>query len=485
MVTHDGPICVPVVLSGGMGTRLWPLSRKSYPKQFHNLSSDRLSLIQETLLRVAGRENFATPIVVCNENHRFLVAEKLQQIGLEDTKILLEPVAKDTAAAIAAAAVFIEREYGAKAQMLVLPSDHIIQKVDAFLEGVEQARVTARAGYLTTFGIKPDRPETGYGYIKHGQSVDGDSIFRVERFVEKPDIQRANHYLKAGNYLWNSGMFCFPVALLLRELAEHHPQIANLLPTLAEKSKVERDFTWLDAQTFKQMPEISIDYALMEKTQKAAVVPMDCGWTDAGSWEALWLLKEKDENGNVIYGEGHHYDSESCYIWAKEGPSVATLGVKDLVIISTKDCILVADKKHAQSVKKLVKQVEATNPQLVQEYRQVYRPWGHFDNIDIGAHHQVKRITVKPGESLSLQKHFHRSEHWVIVQGTADVFCNGEKKILTAGQSIYVPVTAEHRLGNPDRTEPLVLIEVQTGERLSEEDIVRLEDTYGRIVRVV
>lgn len=475
---------VPVILSGGMGKRLWPLSRENYPKQFLNLSSEKYSLIQETALRVSDSDTFAPPVLVCNHDHRFLVAEKMQEIGVEDATIILEPCSRDTAPALAVAAEYIRRKYGEEAVMLVLPSDHIIQNRQAFLTGVEHAYRTAQAGYLTTFGIKPDRPETGYGYIKHGESIDGEGIFAVEKFVEKPNHRKAEKYVADGDYLWNSGMFCFPVQLFLEELNAHQPEMAALLPRIMASSKQDMDFMRLDEEIFARMPRNSIDYAVMEKTTRAAVVPMDCGWTDAGSWDALWRLKEKDTRGNVTYGEGHYHDTEDCYIWSKDGVPVTTLGVRDLVIISTKDCVMVADKNSAQNVKTLVEKVVKQAPELVKKYRQIYRPWGHYDSVDGGDRHQVKRITVKPGASLSLQMHYHRSEHWIVVRGTAHVVCGDEQRIVTENESVYIPSGTKHRLTNPGKI-PLELIEVQSGPYLGEDDIVRFEDTYGRIRQVV
>jgi mannose-1-phosphate guanylyltransferase/mannose-6-phosphate isomerase len=472
---------IPVILSGGMGKRLWPLSRKSYPKQFLHLGSDAFSLFEETLLRLDGCEGVEAPMIVCNEEHRFIVAEKLHRIGrIEGTTILLEPTARDTAAATAAAAAFIQQIYGEDSLMMVLPSDHLITGDESFVAGVAQARALAETGYLTTFGIKPDRPETGYGYIKYGASLDGDTIFTVEKFVEKPDARRAGTYLQSGHYLWNSGMFCLPVAPFLSELALFQPEIAARLPALTQTSVVERDYIWLDRELFSQMPDLSIDYAVMEHTKKAAVIPLECGWTDAGSWDALWELKEKDAQGNVLFGEGCHEESANCYIWAEDGPAVTTLGVKDTVIIATKDCTLVADKKHLPELKNFVKKVEQKHPDLVREYRQIYRPWGHYDRLDVSSRHKVKRITVNPGASLSLQRHFHRHEYWVVISGQAHVQIDDGHRVLHAGESLHIAPQQKHRIHNRSK-EPLMLIEIQTGEYLGEDDIQRLEDSYGRV----
>ncbi len=477
-------ILVPVILSGGMGKRLWPLSRKNYPKQFLNIHLDNMSLIQETALRVSDTEIFADPILVCNHDHRFLVAEQMQSIGMEHCTIILEPCPKNTAPALAVAAEYINRKYGADAVMLVLPSDHIIENNQKFLEAVFAAHKTAQAGYLTTFGVNPSRPETGYGYIKYGDSIDGDRVFAIAEFVEKPCLELAQKYIEAGNYLWNSGMFCFPVSLLLREIAQYQPEIAELLPKVMATALVDSDFMRLDMDIFARIPANSIDYAIMEKTSKAAVVPVDCGWTDAGSWSALWDLGEKDQAGNVSHGDNYIHESKNCYIWSQDSVPVAAIGVEDLVVVATKDCVMIAAKDKAQEVKSVVDNLERTNPDLVKKYRQIYRPWGHYDSVDSGDRHQVKRITVKPGASLSLQMHYHRSEHWIVVRGTAHVICGDKQKILRENESIYIPLGEKHRLTNPGKI-PLELIEVQSGDYLGEDDIVRFEDTYGRIVQVV
>jgi mannose-1-phosphate guanylyltransferase / mannose-6-phosphate isomerase len=389
---------VPVILSGGMGTRLWPLSRGNHPKQFLKLSRPDRNLIQETLLRVADREQFAPPIMVCNQQHRFLIAETLREIGVEDATILLEPCGKNTAPALAAAAHLVRETYGGNALMLVLPSDHIITEARAFREGVGRAQAIAAKGYLTTFGIAPKTPETGYGYIKLGKEIsEKESSYGVAKFVEKPDEATALGYLEKGGYLWNSGMFCFPAELFLGELARFRPEMAALAEQATLSRREDEDFLRLDAAAFSRITSDSIDYAVMEHTDKAAVVTLDCGWTDAGSFEALWEMHEKNEEGNVISGETHLLDTRGCYISCNDGVQVAALGIRDLVIVSTKDCIMVADRNRTQEVKELVAQVKTKNPDLIEEYRQSFRPWGNFDNIDAGNRYRVKRITVKPG----------------------------------------------------------------------------------------
>jgi mannose-1-phosphate guanylyltransferase/mannose-6-phosphate isomerase len=472
--------CVPVILSGGMGTRLWPMSRGNYPKQFLNLSTPEHSLIQETVLRVRNRDRFTAPILVCNQDHRFLVAEKLQQIQVKDATILLEPVGRNTAPALAAAAHLAVEMYGEEALLLVLPSDHIIRDKAAFLHAANEAMKVAAEGYLTTFGITPHAPETGYGYIRKGKPISKSEGFRVDQFVEKPDVKKAKQYLDSGEYLWNSGMFCLPAAFFIQELKKYQPDMASLSEKALTNAKREEDFIRLNELVFSSIKGDSIDYAVMEHTNKAAIVPVECGWTDAGSFDALWEVQEKDESGNVVHGETHLLDTQDCYISCVDGVRVATLGLKNLVIISTKDCLMVADKSRAQDVKHLVDKVKKTHPDLVEQYRQIYRPWGHYDSIDNGDRHQVKRIVVKPGASLSLQMHYHRAEHWIVVSGTAIVQREEKEEILSENQSVYIPYGCKHRLRNPGKV-PLELIEVQSGSYLGEDDIVRFEDTYGRV----
>jgi mannose-1-phosphate guanylyltransferase/mannose-6-phosphate isomerase len=474
------PVCVPVILSGGMGTRLWPMSRGNHPKQFLNLASPDLSLIQQTLQRVANRQQFTAPVIVCNEQHRFLVAENVQNIGITDAAIMLEPVGRNTAPAVAAVAHYIRAHYGDQALMLVLPSDHIITHDGAFLKAVNEACHTATAGYVATFGITPHLPETGYGYIKYGKAITKGKSFKVERFVEKPDLKTAKQYLASGDYVWNSGMFCFAAGVFLAELEAYQPEMAALCEKAAAGREEGRDFIRLHEKSFAKIKGDSIDYAVMEHTKQAAVIPVECGWTDAGAFDALWEIHEKDSKGNVVSGETYLLDTQECYISCNEGVQVATLGVKNLVIVSTKDCVMIADKSRAQDVKTLVEQIRLKNPSLIDQHRQVSRPWGHYDSIDNGKRYQVKRIVVKPGARLSLQMHYHRAEHWVVVSGTALVTRDDKQELLTENQSVYIPCGAKHRLENLGKI-PLELIEVQAGSYLGEDDIVRYEDTYGRV----
>lgn len=475
---------VPVILSGGMGTRLWPMSRSHYPKQFLKLASEDYTLIQQTMLRVADRDVFEAPVFVCNENHRFLLAENVQELEIEDAEILLEPKGRNTAPALAIAAHYVRQNYGDDAVMLVLPSDHIIENIAAFREAVLKAAQSALAGNLTTFGITPSCAETGYGYIKYTEKEIAEGTHKVDSFVEKPDEKTAEKYLASGEYVWNSGMFAFPVGVLLEEILEHRPDIAQTTARAYNSMREGEDFTRFDAGDFAKIPAESIDYAVMEKTTKAAVVPVDCGWTDAGSFDALWRIKDKDKAGNVSEGENILEDSKDCYVHSKDGVKVAMLGVKDLIVISTKDCVMVADRNNAQDVKQLVDRLKVEDPKLVDEYRQMSRPWGNYDSVDSGERHQVKRITVKPGASLSLQMHYHRAEHWIVVKGTAIVTVDDTRKIVSENESVYIPCGAKHRLVNPGAI-PLELIEVQAGSYLGEDDIVRFEDTYGRITEVI
>ena len=463
-----------------MGTRLWPMSRGNHPKQFLNLSSPKYSLIQETVLRVRDSKKFLPPVVVCNEAHRFLAAETMLAVGIDDVTILLEPCPRNTAAAIGTAAEYVKRRYGESTLMLVLPSDHIIKKLPSFRDGVDRAISTAQKGYLVTFGIKPDSAHTGYGYIKEGKNINvRQKSYEISQFVEKPDKRTASKYVKSGDYLWNSGMFLLPVDLFLAELTKHQRKVANACKASIKNMREETDFIFLPEGDFAKSPHISVDYAVMEPTDRAAVVSLDCGWNDAGSWDALWDIATKDKRGNAVNGDAYLMGTTNSYIFSQDGPTIATLGVDNLAIIGTKDSVLIAHKDRAQDVKRLVERVRKGNEELVESYRQVYRPWGFYDSIDNGPRHQVKRIQVKPGAKLSLQMHYHRSEHWVVVSGTALVTCGDKQQILSENQSIYIPYGVSHRIENPGKV-PLDIIEVQSGAYLGEDDIVRFEDVYGR-----
>ncbi len=467
----------PVILSGGAGTRLWPLSRELYPKQLLPLVSDR-SLLQDTLARVIG-DRFAAPVVVCNDDHRFIIAEQLRQLDLKPGAIVLEPAARNTAPAVAAAATLILRD-DPDALLLVLPSDHIIRDVAAFVRAVEIAASAARSGRLVAFGLASKHPETGYGYIRRGGPLAGvRDAYDIERFVEKPDLATAQTYLADGAWSWNSGMFLFPARLYLDELTSHQPKIAAAAARAVDGATKDLDFLRLDKAAFEDSPSLSIDYAVMEKTKRAAVVPADLGWNDVGAWSALWDVGVRDASGNVMIGDVIAHDTTNAYLRTSDGMLLATVGLDNIVVVVTDDVVLAAAKDRAQDVKKIVDALKAKSRSEASLHTTVHRPWGNYRGVDSGARFQVKRIVVKPGAKLSLQKHARRAEHWVVVQGTARVTRGEDTLILRENQSTYIPVGTVHRLENIG-TDDLHLIEVQSGGYLGEDDIVRLEDTYGR-----
>jgi len=470
------PTIYPVILSGGSGTRLWPLSRDLLPKQLLPLVKEK-SLLAQTALRVSG-DPFARPIVICNQEHRFLVAEQLRSIGVTPETIIVEPVGRNTAPAIAVAAAYL-RARDPQALMLVLPSDHVIQDEAAFGRAIGVAARAAAAGHLVTFGIMPTAPETGYGYICSSTAVETiEGAFRIARFVEKPDVETAADYLAQGNWSWNSGMFVYPAGLVLDELARFEPGIVTAATQALARGQNEAGFIQLDRDSFAGAPSKSIDYALMERTERAAVVPASLGWSDVGSWSALWDLGDKDKTANVTIGDVLVEDTDGCYL-RSDGPLVATVGLKDAIVVATGDVVLAAAKDRAQDVKTLVTRLrEAGRPEAV-SHIVVNRPWGTYQTVDSGPGFQVKRITVKPGAKLSLQKHAKRAEHWVVVNGMARVTRDDEILMLGANMSTFIPLGAVHRLENPG-TELLELIEVQCGGYLGEDDIVRLSDDYGR-----
>ena len=466
----------PVLLSGGSGTRLWPLSREAYPKQFLALAGDD-SMLQATWLRVAELAD-AAPIVVAGEDHRFLVAEQLRQVGAPTPAILLEPVGRNTAPAIAAAALQALRD-GDDPLLLVLPSDHVVRDADAFRAAVRAAMPAAEQGALVTFGIVPDAPETGFGYIQaeQGVSVVGGGVRKVLRFVEKPDAAIAQGYLDAGGYYWNSGMFLFRASRYLEQLRCHRADILDAVQQAFDGAQRDGDFIRLDQAAFAACPADSIDYAVMERTDAAMVLPVDIGWNDVGSWSALWDVSAQDADGNAHHGDVIAIDSRNSYVWARR--LVALVGVDDLVVVETDDAVLVARKDKVQQVKDVVTQLKAGQRSQAALHREVHRPWGSYDSIDADAGFQVKRIKVKPGARLSLQSHTRRAEHWIVVRGTARVTRDNDVFELFANQSTYIPIGAKHRLENPG-TEMLELIEVQSGDYLGEDDIIRYEDVYGR-----
>lgn len=461
----------PVILSGGSGTRLWPLSREAYPKQFLPLAGE-LTMLQATWQRVAPLAARG-PLVIANEEHRFVAAEQLQQVGAEPAAIILEPVGRNTAPAIAVAALEATRD-GADALLLVLPSDHVITDEAAFRAAVQAAAGAAEAGKLVTFGIVPTGPETGYGYIK---AADGQGLRAVERFVEKPDLETASGYVSSGQYYWNSGMFLFKASRYLQELERFQPAMLAGSRSAWQQARRDADFTRLDKDAFSAVPSDSIDYAVMEKTADAVVIPLDAGWNDVGSWTALRDVSQQDGDGNAHHGDVIAIDCRNTYAYAQR--LVALVGLDDVVVVETDDAVLVGKADRMQDVKAVVAQLKAEGRGEATWHRKVYRPWGAYDSIDKGERFQVKRITVKPGGTLSLQMHHHRAEHWIVVSGTAEVTRGDEVILLSENQSTYIPLGVTHRLRNPGKL-PLELIEVQSGSYLGEDDIVRFEDTYGR-----
>jgi mannose-1-phosphate guanylyltransferase/mannose-6-phosphate isomerase len=467
---------IPLILSGGSGTRLWPVSRRNLPKQFLSLTGQG-TLFQQTLARVQLLPEVAAPIVVASEDHRFLAAEQLFESGIEDATIVLEPVARNTAPAIALGALqAVERD--AEAILLVLPADHLIGDTESFTEGVQKALPVARQGWLATFGIRPDRPETGFGYIRRAESV-GDGAYRVDQFVEKPGFDTAEAYLADGGYDWNSGMFLFKASRYLEELEEHAPAMLAAVRLAHASAKKDLDFVRIDAGAFAKVPDNSIDYAVMEKTQRAAVIPVTCDWSDIGSWSALWLAGARDAQGNLREGDTITVDTSNSLLRSHERHLLATVGVDNLIVVTTPDATLVAHRDAAQDVKRVVDELKAAGRSEHSLHRVVRRPWGSYDSLESGERFQVKRIMVKPGASLSLQKHHHRAEHWIVVSGTAEVTCDERVFLLGENQSTYIPLGSVHRLRNPGKV-PLEIIEVQSGSYLGEDDIVRLEDVYGR-----
>ena len=465
---------VPVVLCGGSGTRLWPLSRESFPKQFLRLHGEH-SLLQQTLLRCAGLSE-ARPLLLTGEATRFIVSEQLHEIGIDDATLMLEPVQRGTAPAIACAALQLANVLG-DALMLVLPSDHVVRDADAFRHAVRKAADAAREGWLTSFGIPPTAPETGYGYLRAGAEIADDS-FRIDAFLEKPDRETAQRLIANGRCFWNGGMFVFRCSDLLNELQQHAPAVLNACREAVTKSTIDGRFVRLDTDSYAHSPDISIDYALMERTSNAAMVTLDAGWSDIGSWASVWDSAEHDDAGNSAQGDVLLDDCRNCHVHAGKR-LVSAIGLDDIVIVDTDDALLVLPKERAQDIRRIVKRLQTEDRSECSTHRQVMRPWGSYDAIGHGPRFQVKRITVKPGAKLSLQMHHHRAEHWIVVSGTARVVDGEREYLLTENQGTYIGVGVVHSLENPGKI-PLELIEVQSGSYLGEDDIVRLNDIYGR-----
>lgn len=460
---------LPIIMCGGSGSRLWPLSRTAFPKQFLSLSSEN-TLLQETVLRLEEL-NSEVPLFICNEEHRFIVAEQLRQQQLSHSGILLEPIGRNTAPAIALAAIKALAD-GSDPLLLVLAADHVIQNIDAFTQSIQCSQTLAEQGKLVTFGIVPTQPHTGYGYIKKG--LPRGNGFEVAQFVEKPDLVTAQRYLASGSYLWNSGMFLFKASRYIEELQKYRPDIYEACLQASSGSQSDLDFIRVNSAAFAACPDESIDYAVMEQTQDAVVIPMDAGWSDVGSWSSLWEINTKDSQGNAVRGDVMLENTQNSYVYS-QNRLVATVGVDDLVVVETKDAVLVAHKDKVQQVKKIVERLKADKRCEYLQHREVFRPWGSHDAIAKGERYHVKKVVVKPGQKTALQKHFHRAEHWVVVSGTAKVYNDGDSYLVSENESTFIPIGAAHSFENPGKI-PLVIIEVRSGSYLQEDDIIRLDD---------
>ena len=474
----DSPALLPVILCGGTGTRLWPLSRASYPKQYWALADNAdETLLQLTHRRLEGLPGLGSPLLICNEDHRFVVAEQMRQIGVEPESILLEPMGRNTAPAVCVAALRATAR-GDDPLLLVLAADHVIRQPEAFRQAIAAGIPSAIEGRLVTFGIVPTAPETGYGYIESAEPLRCDRPVPIARFVEKPDRADAEQFLASGRFTWNSGMFLFRASAMLAELERLSPEVVSCCRSAIEHDTPDLQFLRLDREAFAKCPSVALDVAVMERTPLGAVLPLQAGWSDVGSWGALWESAERDRDGNVLRGRVISQGSRNCYL-RSEHRLLVGLGVENLVVVETDDAVLVAHRDRSQQVKAVVQELESTGASEGRAHRRIYRPWGHYDGVVEGRRWQVKRLMVKAGAALSLQMHHHRAEHWVVVSGTALVEKNGVEELVEENQSTYIPLGAQHRLTNPGKI-PVELIEVQSGPYLGEDDIVRFEDAYGR-----
>ena len=470
-------VIFPVVLSGGSGTRLWPLSRAMYPKQFIRFNGQGSSLIGATLERLKSEAGFAPPILLCNNDHRFLVREEVDRLGIATKAIVLEPVARNTAPAIAVAALMAAGE-STDAILAVMPSDHVVADEARFLASVRRAAAVAAKGRLVLFGIQPTEPHTGYGYIRQGREDCDGAAFEVDAFFEKPDRATAEGYLARGGYYWNSGIFVLHAGTFLDELARLEPAILEAARGALARAEEDLGFMRLERTSFAAAPSISVDYAIMEKTKAAAMLPVDIGWNDVGSWGSLWDIAPRDARGNYVHGDAVLEDTSGCYVHGEKA-LIATIGIKDLVIVDTPDALLVADRSRSQDVSKIVAQLRVSNRREQEQHLRNYRPWGYFETLSLGPRFQVKVLHVNPGGKLSMQMHHHRSEHWVVVQGTAKVVIGDNERLVRENESVYIVATQWHRLENPGKV-PLEIIEVQIGTYLGEDDILRGDDVYHR-----
>ncbi len=467
----------PVILAGGAGSRLWPVSREFYPKPLLPMFGAN-SLLQDTATRLDGISGVHKPLFVCNEEHRFMLAEQVRALGKDPEAILLEPQGRNTAPALTLAALYLV-DKDPDTMMVVMPADHVIPDQAAFAAAVEQGAPLAEEGYLVTFGVASDKPETGYGYIRRGEEIDGRGVFRVERFVEKPDLKTAQEYTRSGDYYWNSGIFLMRADRWLEEIAKFRPDILQACQAAMAERKADSDFVRVGKKAFLTSPSDSIDYAVMENTERAAVIPLTTAWSDVGCWSAVWEISERDGAGNVSKGDVLIHESTNSLLLA-DSRCIAAVGLDDVIVVETADAVLVADKKRCQEVKAIVDQLKAGDREEYRFHSRVYRPWGDYEGIDLGTRYQVKRLRVKPGAKLSLQMHHHRAEHWIVVSGTARVTRGEDVFILSENESTYIPIGTRHRLENPG-TIPLEIIEVQSGSYLGEDDIVRFEDIYNRV----